>query len=104
MPRLFNETELEHELLRLYREGAALGYRATRFYQKFTSHCKRYIGGVAAVRDTIRKDQTGGFEFLEGQNRVDLSLERLVLKAEWTHLFTDQDRAIAQKKLARKSK
>jgi hypothetical protein len=43
-----DEQDLEAELLRIYEEGGKFGYWAKRFYQMFTPHCERYVGGVAA--------------------------------------------------------
>jgi len=99
MPR--NQTDLEAELDRLYREGGKLGFWEKRSYQMFTSHCKKYVGGVEAVKILLRKQQSGGLAFVQKQHRLDLSVEALVLKPEWTHLFDDQDRRLATEKLAK---
>jgi hypothetical protein len=62
-------------------------------------HCKRYIGGVAAVKTVIYKLDTAGLDFLKKRNRFDLSIEHLVLKPEWSDLFSDLDRQMATAKL-----
>jgi hypothetical protein len=105
MGRLQNETDLEAELFRLYREGVKLGYRGTRSYQMFMPHCKRYKGGVRAVKLLLElhKKQTG-FKFARDHKRLDLSVEALVLRPEWIHLFDDADRSGAAKKLAEATK
>ncbi|MDP3181354.1 MAG: hypothetical protein Q8M54_00890 [Desulfobaccales bacterium] len=97
--RCYDEADLEVELLHLYRQWGALGYWARRFYQIFSPHCKRYKGGVAAVRTVLYKNGTAGFTFLREQDRLDLSVECLVLKPEWHQLFNDEDRNRAQEKL-----
>lgn len=83
----------------LYRRWGALGYWAKRFYQTFSRHCKRYKGGVAAVRSVLAKRQTAGLMFLRRAGRLDLSVERLVLHSTYRHLFGDVDRELARAKL-----
>lgn len=48
MPKI--RTPFEEALLARYYAWGSLGYWAKRFYQKFSPHCKAYIGGVEAVR------------------------------------------------------
>src|ERR1019366_3400609 len=95
-----SEEELEAALQGLYYKWGGLGYWARRFYQKFSRHCKRYVGGVQAVRSVL-PFQTPGFIFLKEHGRLDLSVEALLLTPEWKGLFTDEDRAIAREKLSR---
>ena len=95
-----SEEELEAALQSLYYKWGGLGYWARRFYQKFSRHCKRYVGGVQAVRSVL-PFQTPGFIFLKEHGRLDLSVEALLLTPEWKGLFTDEDRAIAREKLSR---
>lgn len=101
-----SEVDLESELLRLYQEGAALGYRASRFYQLFMPHCKHYIGGVKAVQHVLRNSSrtpTGGFQFIRKNARLDMAVENIVLDERWAHLFGAEDRAIARQNLERHS-
>jgi orotidine-5'-phosphate decarboxylase len=98
-----DEKDLEVELSRLYHEWGALGYWAKRFYQMFSPHCKRYKGGVSAVRTVLYKYQTAGWSFLKNKERMDLSIESLVLKPEWHKLFNDKDRHRAKMKLSQKT-
>jgi hypothetical protein len=100
VPSHSRERALEGALLHLYEQWKSLGYRAGRLYQVFMPHCKRYKGGIAAVRSVIyRTDVTAGFAFLVAKKRTDLSIEALVLKPEWNDVFTDLDRALARSKL-----
>lgn len=99
----YEEKDLEMELFRLYQQWGALGYWAKRFFQMFSSHCKRYKGGVSAVRTVLYKNQTDGFSFLREKDRMDLSIEILVLKPEWHKLFKDKDRHMAKMKLGQKT-
>jgi len=95
-----NEEEFEAALRDLYFEWGRLGYWARRFYQKFSRHCKRYVGGIQAVRSVL-PFQTAGFIFLKEHGRLDLSVETLLLKPEWKGLFSDDDRAAARQKLSK---
>jgi hypothetical protein len=103
MPNRYDEADLEVELLHLYKQWGALGYWAKRFHQMFSPHCKRYKGGVAAVRSVLYKNETRGFSFLEQHDRLELSVECLVLKPEWHQLFNDRDRNRTKEKLGRKT-
>jgi hypothetical protein len=100
-----NQADLERELLHLYRPWESLDYKASRFYQMFMKHCKRYKGGIAAVRNVVSKSGTGGFEKLVKLGRLDLTLEKaIVLNRHWTHLFSANLCMIAQRKIDAVSK
>jgi hypothetical protein len=94
------EKELEEALLGLYREWADLGYRANRFYQMISPHCKRYVGGIGAVHRLLSKDSSGGFAFLKNLGKLDLSVEALVAGGKWNYLFDQFERARARENLA----
>ncbi len=100
------EKELEAELLRLYKHvwpkvpippGYTRPYYAKRLYQQFMPHCKRYIGGIQAVKSAIR-GETSGRERLS--SCPELTLESLVRNGKWDDVFDDDDRQIAARKLA----
>jgi hypothetical protein len=101
MPNLPDERDLEAELHRLYLECGKLGYWARRWYQLFTPGCKNYVGGIRTVRKTL---DTGGRSFgmskVREMNRLDLTVEALVLDSKWKHFFDDSDRAKARRNLA----
>jgi len=97
------DQEIERELLRLYYEWQKIGYPANRIYQTFMPHCKRYKGGVAAIRDVILFN-TQGLARLREEKRLDLAVEQLVLDQRWKHCFTDRDRNLAGENLNRFSK
>jgi hypothetical protein len=102
MANAHDERGLEAELHRIYLEGGKLNppYWARRFYQMFTPHCKRYVGGVVAVRNALSKGgQSSGIQTVKQHGRLDLAVETLVLNSEWTHLFNDYDRAQAKQNL-----
>jgi hypothetical protein len=86
-----------------YYAWGALGYWAKRFYQKFSPHCKLYIGGVEAVR-AVLPYETPGFCFLKRHNRLDLSVEALMLEKQWRPLFSQPELLAAARKISSKSK
>ncbi|HUA86597.1 MAG TPA: hypothetical protein VMB85_22215 [Bryobacteraceae bacterium] len=99
------ERALESALLNLYEAWARLPispgytrpYRAERFRQTVVPSCKRYKGGVQAVKDVLLKTTTHGFERLRPYPK--LTVEYLVASGEWDDLFTEPLRKLARKKL-----
>ena len=95
-----DEPALEAALFQLYEQWwRECGYRAERFRQTIVPGCKKYKGGIAAARAVIHRSVTGGWSALQKKNRLDLSVEALVLKEPWSQLFSDQDKVVARKKL-----
>lgn len=74
------------------------GYRATRFLQLVAQ-----LGGVKVAKHLLRTSKwpTEGLTELSTLNRLDLSMEVLVLKDPWRTLFTDSELDEARKWLAR---
>ncbi|MDE2125270.1 MAG: hypothetical protein KGJ62_01625 [Armatimonadetes bacterium] len=71
------------------------GYNATYFRQMVAEH-----GGVEAARLLLRsKDAQAGLTTLWELGRLDMSMEQLVLRAKYRSLFTEEERAIARKRL-----
>lgn len=100
-----NERALEASLFQLYSKWwRECGYRAERFRQMIVPTCKRYRGGIAAARSVLTKTSTGGFSALVKCNRLDLTVEQLVLGERWQHLFTESDRELARRKLEQAKK
>jgi hypothetical protein len=96
------ETALEAALFRLYEQWwHECGYRAERFRQTIVPKCKNYKGGIAAARAVVHRRTTVGFSALRQKNRLDLTVEALVLEKPWSDLFSDEDKRIAREKLAR---
>jgi len=96
-------TPFEAALRERYYAWGHLGYWANRFYQKFSPHCKLYIGGAEAVR-TVLPYETPGFHFLKKHGKLKLSVEALMLDDQWRHLFTEPELSMAAKKIGIKSK
>jgi hypothetical protein len=102
MPTPRNEADLERAVLFLCRQWEILGYRAEDFCQWFMTGGDSYKGGVAAVQAGLRDSEADGFEFLKDRGKLGLSLEQLVLRPAWAHLFTAGDRLLARRKLSRR--
>ena len=70
-------------------------YVASRFLQVVAEK-----GGVEAAKSLILKDGgTDGFTKLWELDRLDLSVEALVIKPEYQELFTDQERELCKNRL-----
>ncbi len=65
----------------------------------FTPGYKEYRGGVAAIQNALRQGDGSGFTFLNCRGKRQLSIESLVLREAWAHLFDDRDKRIAQERL-----
>ena len=109
MVHVSRERALEAALLRLYEAWARLPippgqnrpYYAERFRQTIVPGCKRYKGGVRAVKDVLLK-RTDGFERLRGD--LELTVEWLVGSGEWDDLFSEPFRRAARNKLSQISR
>src|SRR5438046_7804867 len=95
------ERALEGALFHLYEAWARLPippgcqrpYYAERFRQTIVPGCKRYKGGIKAVKDVLGK-ATQGAERLKPYPR--LTVEYLVLTGEWDDLFDETYRKLAR--------
>ena len=58
------------------------------------------VGGLGAAKRLLHSDFTVGFETLSRLERLDISMEALILKPEWVGLFTDEERIIAKERLS----
>ncbi len=89
------ERRFHNEMLGIYREAAKLGYRASYFHQMVGER-----GGLQAALDLLHKTQVSeGFTKLYELGRLDLSMENLVRQEPWCQLFTEEEIAIAEKRL-----
>jgi hypothetical protein len=87
----------EHELIeKVYRTaGRETGYWASYFLRAVRQH-----GGVAAARRLLaQKGISAGLLKLRAKDRLDLAMETLVLVPDYAPLFTDEERAIAARRL-----
>jgi hypothetical protein len=98
------ERTLESALLFLYEAWADLPittehprpYYAERFRQTIVPECKRYKGGVQAVRDILGKREVDTRRF---KCYPDLTVEYLVSSGKWDDLFNPADRTLARLRL-----
>jgi hypothetical protein len=99
-----DEEDLERALAFLYQQWRLLGYRQLGFYRLFTRDCRNYRGGIAAVQHELRTPSaSSSLEFLHQRGKKAFCIERLVLRETWCHLFTEDDRRLAQSRLLRYS-
>ncbi|GGX22900.1 hypothetical protein GCM10007242_32840 [Pigmentiphaga litoralis] len=90
------EQEFHDAMLGIFeRAKKEASYSANRFHQLVGR-----LGGKAAAKQmlasrTLSEDLT----HLSLAKRLDLSMEVLILEAQWAPLFSDQERAIAVKRL-----
>lgn len=72
------------------------GYWASYFLRGVRNH-----GGLDYAHQLLRKQgTTDGFQRLKEEGRLDLTMEALVLKPEYTALFSDEERRVAAHRLA----
>lgn len=72
------------------------GYWASYFLRGVRNH-----GGPEYAHQLLRKEgTTDGFQRLKEEGRLDLTMEALVLRPEYTTLFTDEERRVAAHRLA----
>ena len=101
------ERELEAALFGLYKAWARLPvppnrlrpFFAEKFRQMIVPGCKLYKRGPEAVRHILYRSKTNVLAHLVENQRLDLSVEALVLSGEWDDLFNAKDRKVAAEKL-----
>lgn len=70
-------------------------YTATRFLQMLHEH-----RGLETARILLHSSAVSeGYTALWERGRLDLTVESLILQAEWNNLFTDEEREIAKQRL-----
>lgn len=94
-------SQLEHRfdaaMMDVYRRAMKeCDYNATRFLQMLHDHRGLETARILLHASTVSEGYTALWE----RNRLDLTVEALILKGEWHPLFSDQEREIAQKRLA----
>jgi hypothetical protein len=72
------------------------GYNATDFLKMLAEN-----GGVATAKQLLHASHVSdGFTALWERRRLDLAVEAVILRAEFAPLFTDEERDIAEQRLA----
>lgn len=69
-------------------------------FERFRQMVSLYGGLETAKRLIAKNGLSDGFEDLTVEKRLDLSMERIVLKEKYRPLFTDEERAICDKRLS----
>lgn len=86
--------EFDGEMMQIYVQAKRqAGYTATRFHQMLTDH-----GGVETARRLLPQ-MSDGFAELWRRDRLDLTVEVLVLQSKWHNLFSDEERELARNRL-----
>jgi len=91
------EARFEQEMIeKVYRAaGRETGYWAGYFLRSVKQH-----GGLSTARRLLEQPQVSkGLSRLAELNRLDLTMEALVLEPTYRTLFTDEERAMASKRL-----
>ena len=91
------EARFESEMIeKVYRTaGKETGYWASYFLRAVKSH-----GGVEAARRLLQqRGLSKGLVRLREKDRLDLAMETFVLAPDYRALFTDEERAIASRRL-----
>lgn len=89
------EAQFHADMVGIYeRAKREIGYVPTRFLQLVSEQ-----GGQAAARRLLRGSESDGFTTLWEKGRLDLSVERLTLEPQYESLFTEDERAIARRRL-----
>ena len=89
------ENEFHREMERVFDVAVSLDYRPTYFLQMVQEH-----GGMAAAKRLLssREAQLGLIRLWELE-RLDISMEALVLQERWNPLFSDAERQTARERL-----
>ena len=90
------ETAFHERMRQIYDQAEdECGYKATRFLQMVNVD-----GGLAAARKLLSAGgYSEGLTRLWEEKRLDISMEATILQEPWQQLFTEQELAIARKKL-----
>jgi hypothetical protein len=90
------EMQFHEEMLSIYKRALEeCGYNATRFLQLVTT-----LGGLQAAKTLLHASGlSDGFVALWQHERLDLTMEAMVLKPPWDGLFTEEELGIARKRL-----
>ena len=89
------ERKFHDEMLNIYDTAKTeCNYIATRFYKMVLEH-----GGLNAAKQLLAGDISEGITRLWKENRLDISMEATIIQDPWQKLFSDNELAIARKRL-----
>ena len=92
------EAQFHEVMIQLYYDvaNAGIDYRPTLLLQSVYSD-----GGLATAKRYLQAPHvTEGFERLWASGRLDLTVEHLALREQWRGLFTPEELAVAEQRLA----
>jgi len=91
------EARFDNAMMDVYQRALTeCDYKATRFFHMLSEH-----RGLETARILLRASKVSeGYVALWERKRLDLTVEAIILGAEWHALFSDQEREIARKRLA----
>ncbi len=90
------EAAFHQEMVNTYNEAARLGYRPTRFLQMVNE-----LGGLRTAHRLLATDgPSEGLGRLWELERLDISLEAIVLKPQYADLFSEDEIKQARQRLA----
>ena len=90
------QRQFTEAMLNIYKRALQeAGYHASRFHQMIGEY-----GGYETAKMLIYAPQPSeGYTALWERQRLDLTVEALILRQEWQDLFTEEDRAAARARL-----
>ncbi len=91
------ETKFHEEMISIYyKAGLEIGYWANKFLQNI-----RKDGGYGTARQLLKpsKALSPALQLLAKEQRIDLSMEALVLKNPWKKLFSREEIGEARKRI-----
>ncbi|MFW9879033.1 MAG: hypothetical protein ACFFG0_38630 [Candidatus Thorarchaeota archaeon] len=90
------ERQFDRAMLSIYeRAKNEAGYNATRFLQMLYDY-----GGLETAKILLyEKRLSEGFTALWELDRLDLTMEAMILKSPWKQLFTEEELKIAEQRL-----
>jgi hypothetical protein len=91
------EARFDNAMMDVYRKALSeCDYKATRFFHMLSEH-----RGLETARILLRASKVSeGYVALWERKRLDLTVEAVILSAEWHPLFSDHERDIAKRRLA----
>lgn len=94
--RTGKEMKFDKAMMDIYRRALdECNYNAMRFLQMLHEH-----RGLITAKILINAPHVSdGYTALWERNRLDLTVEALIIQPEWNEFFTDEERAIAKKRL-----
>lgn len=90
------EAKFDSAMMNIYRRALdECDYNATRFLNMLHEH-----RGLITAKLLINASHVSdGYTALWERNRLDLTVEALILQPEWNEFFSDEERSIARKRL-----